>query len=201
MRIGIFGGSFDPVHYGHLLLAESAREQLSLDEVRLIPAAQPPHKTDQLISPGNQRLEMLHLAVGGHDALIVDSSELDRGGVSFTVDTLQQIADAQQAATLFLILGADSLHDLPQWREPERICQLAIPTAVRRAGSPPVSVLPLQPLVSPERLQEFAEHQIEMPVVELSSTDIRQRVRQGRSIRYRTPRAVEEFIATHRLYR
>jgi len=201
MRLGIFGGSFNPVHYGHLLLAESCREACALDEVWLIPAAVPPHKQGVELAPGKARLEMLELALAGNEQLRPSAIELERGGVSYTVETLARIAEEKPGASLFLLMGADSLEDLPTWREPERICTLATPVVVRRAGSPEPDFSALASLVSVERLAEIRRWQVEMPLVELSSTDLRQRVAAGQSLRYRTPRAVEKYIETHKLYR
>ena len=201
MRLGVFGGSFDPVHYGHLLLAESCREQCRLDQVWFVPAATPPHKRDRELSPGPQRVEMLRLAVAGQECFQVATLELDRGGISYTVDTLRDIQRQQPAADVFLLMGADSLVDLPGWREPEAICRMAIPVAVRRAGAPEPDFNILQPVVDAERLQVVRRHQVEMPVVGFSSRDIRARVEMGQSIRYRTARAVEKYIETHGLYR
>ena len=118
MRLGVFGGSFDPVHYGHLLLAETCREQANLDEVWFIPAATPPHKQDREITPAKLRLEMLQLAVGGTDYFGVTTIEIDRGGVSYTVDTLAELRRLHADAELFLLMGADSLSEFPTWRDP-----------------------------------------------------------------------------------
>ena len=117
MRLGLYGGSFDPVHYGHLLLAECCREALTLDEVWLIPAAVPPHKQARELAPAKARLEMLELALGGHEQIKVSQVEIDRGGVSYTVDTLTAVHQLHPGASLFLLMGADSLLDLPNWRE------------------------------------------------------------------------------------
>src|SRR6186997_2175578 len=116
MRLGLYGGSFDPVHYGHLLLAECALETLRLDEVWLLPAAVPPHKQTRELAAAKDRLAMLELALGGHEQIRASKLELDRGGVSYTVDTLTTIHQQQPGATLFFLMGADSLHDLPTWR-------------------------------------------------------------------------------------
>jgi len=200
MRLGIYGGSFDPVHYGHLLLAECCREQLRLDEVWLIPAAVPPHKQSRQRASGKARLEMLELALAGSDRLRASPLEIDRGGVSYTVETLAAIREQHPAAALFLLLGADALFDLPTWREPARICELALPVIVRRGGSPEPDLSVLAPLVSPARLNEIRAVQVQMPLMELSSTDLRERAGQGQSLRYRTPRAVEKYIQTQGLY-
>jgi nicotinate-nucleotide adenylyltransferase len=201
MRLGVYGGSFDPVHYGHLLLAESCREQCLLDEIWLMPAATPPHKQDREMSPPRQRVEMLQLAIGGAPSYRVSTLEIDRGGLSYTVDTLKSIRGQRPGDELFLLMGADSLNDLPTWRSPQEVCSLAIPVVVRRAGSPAPDLSVLKPLVSDERLDQIQKHQVEMPIIDLSSTDLRRRVAGGRSIRFRTPRAVEKFIESNGLYR
>lgn len=201
MRLGIFGGSFDPVHFGHLLLAECCREQQRLDEVWFLPAAAPPHKLGAILAPAKARMEMLELATSGNDAFRVSSLEIDRGGVSYTVETLRTISALQPQAELFLLMGADSLRDLPTWREPAEILALAIPIVVRRAGSPAPNFVPLTNLVSSTRLAIIESSQVEMPLTELSSSELRQRAADGRSLRYRTPRGVEKYIETQRLYR
>ena len=131
MRLGLYGGSFDPVHYGHLLLAECCREQCRLDAVWFVPApCRRTSRTGHFRRPA-QRIEMLQLAIGGQEAFSVYKGEIERGGVSYTVDTLERLHQEQPQTELFLLMGADSLADLPTWRLPERICELAIP---RRAA-------------------------------------------------------------------
>ncbi|MDX1945682.1 MAG: nicotinate-nucleotide adenylyltransferase [Pirellulaceae bacterium] len=201
MRLGIYGGSFDPVHYGHLLLAECCREGCSLDQVWFVPAATAPHKRDRRSAPAKARLEMLELALAGSDALRVCSLEIERGGVSYTVETLAAIATQQPAARLFLLMGADSLVDLPTWRAPERICELALPVIVRRAGLPEPNLSLLAPFVTGDQLAEIRALQVEMPLIEHSSTDLRTRAAAGKSLRFRTPRAVEKYIESQGLYR
>ncbi|QDU27987.1 Nicotinate-nucleotide adenylyltransferase [Anatilimnocola aggregata] len=201
MKIGIFGGSFDPIHYGHLLLADSAREQLALDQVWFIPAAVAPHKQDRHATNARQRIEMLELAIAGNEHFRLSTIEIDRGGVSYTVETLQTIAEQMPGAELFLLMGADSLRDLLTWREPGRICELAAPVVSRRAGAPDPDFTSLAHLLSPARLLQLSALRLEMPIVELSSTDLRYRARVGQSLRYRTPRAVEEYIRAQQLYR
>ena len=201
MRLGIFGGTFDPIHLAHLLLAESCREACHLDKVLFVPAACSPHKTDQQPSSDGARVEMLKLAIGGHPDFDVSTIEIDRGGVSYTVDTLDRIRHQQPAGELFLLMGADSLADLPTWREPSRICQLATPCIVSRPSSPVVNLEGLARLVTAEKLAEIEQSLVKMPQLDISSSDLRQRVASGRSIRYRTPRAVEKFIEMQGLYR
>jgi len=199
MRIGIFGGSFDPVHLGHLLLAECCREQASLGAVWFLPAAVPPHKQREL-TPAPARIEMLELAVGGYLSFSICRYETDRGGVNYTVETLEEFRRQNPADEFFLLLGADMFHDLPRWREPQRICELALPLCVRRAGEPPLDFNALQGIAAAERIEAMRRHEVEMPLIALSSSEIRRRVSAGQSIRYRTPRAVEKYIEVKGLY-
>jgi nicotinate-nucleotide adenylyltransferase len=201
MRLGIYGGTFDPVHYGHLLLAESCREQCRLDQVWFVPAAVPPHKQEREVSDAAARIELLQLAIGGQEAFAVSTVEIDRGGVSFTVDTLATIHEREPKAELFLLMGADTLDDLPNWREPRRVLELATPAVVHRAGAARPDFASIAPLVTPERLRAIQASQVEMPAIGISSTEMRRRVSEGRSIRFMTPRAVEMSIATRGLYR
>ena len=200
MRLGIFGGSFDPVHFGHLLLAEYCREQAKLDEVWFLPAAVPPHKQSRELTADRHRVEMLRLAIGGHEQFVLRTDEIDRGGVNYTYETLERVHEDHSDDELFFLMGADSLQDLPRWRKPERVCELAIPVVVARHGSPPVNFDTLRDLVTPQRLHQIRGHLVEMPLIELSSTDIRARVQRGHSIRYQTPAAVAKYIETQKLY-
>lgn len=201
MRVGILGGTFDPVHYGHLLLAETCREQCRLDHVLFLPAAIPPHKQTRHLTPVDKRLEMLRLAIAGHESFAVSELEIRRGGVTYTVDTLTMLREQQPRDELFFLMGGDSLRDLPTWREAARICELAVPVVVRRRDTPEPDFEVLAPLVSDARLREIRRHQVQMPLVEFSGTAIRQAVAAGQTIRYQTPRAVEKYIQTQRLYR
>lgn len=197
MRIGVYGGTFDPVHVGHLLLAEQCREQLRLDQVWFLPAAHPPHKPGAVISPPKDRLAMLELAVAGHPEFVVSDFEIQRGGISFTVETLDALHSDFPDNEWFLLVGGDSLSDFPTWREPQRILELATLVAVNRGRRPvdPREALRLLPAAA-ENVQV-----VEMPAVDLASTDLRQRVSNGKSIRYMTPRAVECYVLEHELYR
>ncbi len=201
MRLGILGGSFDPVHYAHLLLAECCRETCGLDEVWFVPAFVAPHKTRQGVSDSKHRVEMLNLAAGGNPAFRVSDVELRRGGISYTVQTLQELAEESPDAELFFLMGADSLRDLPNWREPAEVCRLAIPVVVRRPDWPEPDYQSLAPIVTEERLAEIRQYEVVMPLMQLSSTEIRSRVASNRSIRYWTPPAVEKYIQSLGLYR
>ncbi|MCC6123586.1 MAG: nicotinate (nicotinamide) nucleotide adenylyltransferase [Pirellulales bacterium] len=200
MRLGIFGGTFDPVHYGHLLLAECCREQCRLDAVWFLPAAVPPHKQDWGLSPAENRVEMLQLAIAGHPTFAVSRYELDRGGVNYTFETLEHFHRDDPSRELFFLLGADMLLDLPNWRRPERILELALPLAARRPGAGELDFAELAPFATPERIAQIRAHQVEMPQVDISGSEIRRRAAAGLSIRYRTPRAVEQYIETQGLY-
>ncbi len=201
MRLGLFGGSFDPVHYGHLLLAECCREEQRLDRVLFLPAAVPPHKQDQELTPAQTRIDMLELAIAGHEQFAVSRYEVERGGISYTVDTLRHFQQEDPHGELFFLLGADMLRDLPHWREAAQVCELAMPIVVRRPGFEEPDFDCLVGLTSPARIDRFRQHQVEMPAIGLSSTEIRRRVARGLSIRYRVPRAVEKLIETEGLYR
>ena len=200
-KIGILGGSFDPVHWGHLLLAETCREQCGLDAIWFLPASTPPHKLRQQLSSAAHRVAMLQLAIAGHTALRVSTVEIDRGGVSYTVQTLAELNERYPQDEFFFLMGADSLQDLPTWYQPQEICRLAIPVVVRRAGASEPDLDVLRAVTTPERLASMRAHQAQMPLIELSSTAIRQAVAAGRSIRYQTPRAVEKYIQAQGLYR
>lgn len=199
MRIGIYGGTFDPVHFGHLLLAESCREQLNLDQVWFFPAAISPLKQSTPPASGKQRAEMLELAIGGHEGFVLRRDELNRGGVSYTVDTLAELKEQQPDDQLFFLVGSDSLSSFPDWVQPGRICEIAQLVVVNRGQE----VLDLQPLVetlTPNQMTEVEAHRVQMPGIDISSSDLRERVVAGKSIRYQLPRAVEMYIKTHRLY-
>lgn len=192
MRLGILGGTFDPVHIGHLLLAESAREQLELHRVLFVPAALQWRKAERKITEARHRLQMLRLALSDNPAFQISEMEIARGGPSYTVETLEELSRTCAGDDLYFILGEDALADLTNWREPDRIVRLArLVVAARRVdGAPPAR-------------GKYAEGavRLEMPLLEISSTDIRRRVAAGRSIRYRVPASVEAYILDNGLYR
>ena len=200
MRLGLFGGTFDPVHYGHLLLAESCREACRLDAVWFMPAAHPPHKQQYPLTPASQRTEMLELAIGGNEAFTVSQLEIERGGVSYTVDTLDALRAEQPERELYFLLGADTLADLPHWREPRGFALWRCRWWFAAVASTSPTSIAWRHLVSPARLTEIRQVLVPMPQIELSSREIRRRARAGLSIRYQTPRAVEKYIETSRLY-
>ena len=204
MRIGIYGGSFNPVHLGHLIVAECCREAARLDRVVFVPAATPPHKPAEELAPAQARLDMLTLAAGGHPDFAVSTIELDRGGVSYTVDTLAQLAADERRAALHLILGPDALASLPTWREPRRILELATILAVEQEGTDDVTTIVARPdlaaLLSPDAARRIVAERVRIPTIGFRASDIRAARAAGRSIRYRVPRGVECYIADHGLY-
>jgi nicotinate-nucleotide adenylyltransferase len=188
MRIGIFGGAFDPVHLGHLIAAEQAREQARLDRVWFLPTFQPPHKQRSL-TPFHHRVEMLELAIAGHEAFQVNTLEKERPGPSFTVDTLRLLRERHPDHEFNLILGADCVPDLASWRDPEGIAAQASLVLVGRPDAEeldPPSFFRWQRIVS--------------PLIQIASTDLRQRLAQGRSLRYLVPKAVECYLTQHQCY-
>lgn len=199
-RIGIFGGSFDPIHMGHLILAEQCREQLRLDEVRFVPASISPLKQHAAPIASKHRIEMIRLAIAGNPCFTMDQREIDREGVSYTVDTLRSIKEENPSDELYLLMGADSVKDLPRWKNPEEIFALANIGAILRGGFGPPDWNILRQYVSPERWKAFQVH-IDTPAIEISSSDLRLRVGRQQTIRYFVPDAVEQYIHQHQLYR
>jgi nicotinate-nucleotide adenylyltransferase len=199
MRIGILGGTFDPVHLGHLLLAEQCREQCELDQVWFLPAGLPPHKQGLTISDGRMRAEMLEFAVAGYPQFVVNRMELKREGASYTFETLSALKSEDPTRELFFLVGADSLAELSTWREPRRILELATVVAVNRGDRPPPDLRPVRDALGAEATRRI--QLVTMPGCDFSSTDLRRRVRENRSIRFLVPRAVEAYIAEHGLYR
>jgi nicotinate-nucleotide adenylyltransferase len=199
-RFGLFGGSFDPVHLGHLMLANCCRQQATLDQIWFVPAAQQPLKPQGPQAADQHRLAMLQLACADDGAYAVSEIELRRGGISYTVDTLQAVRDEQPKTELFFLMGADSLADLPYWHRPAEICQLATPLVVRRAGTSEPDFEVLQGTLSTERLAEIRQSQVEMPATPISSSQIRESIAKGDPWREFVPAPVADYIQQHGLY-
>ena len=197
MKLGIFGGTFDPIHYGHLLLAETCRQELTLDEVRFVPAGIPPHKSEA-VSDGHARADMVALAVSGYPEFTVDRREIQRDGPSFTVQTLHEITRENPNTELFFLMGADSLRDFAGWYQPAKILDLSTVVAVSRPGQP--SGTSGGSVKGMERLDMSRICLIAMPGTDISATDLRNRMRDGRGLRFLTPRAVEAFLTEHNFY-
>lgn len=198
-KIGIFGGTFDPVHLGHLILAEQAREQARLDEVWFVPAPRPPQKDGEAITRFDARVEMLSIAIAGHPAFRVSEVEKDRAGPSYTVDTLAMLHRHHPMDTFYLLLGGDSLADLPLWRDPAGIVEQATLVVMARPGSKLMTAEGLARRIG--RDKPLSLKVVEAPLIDISSRDLRRRVREGRGIRYMTPRGVEAYIHEKKLYR
>lgn len=185
--IGLFGGSFDPVHHGHLIVGQVASEKLGLDALRFVPAREQPFKQGRHRSSPDHRAAMLSLAVSGTQAFQVERTELDRPGPSYTVHTLQELARREAGSELVLLLGADAAADLSAWHQAELIPQLARIVVFARPGS----TVPSSPVVT---------QVIQVPAVDISATEIRRRVSRGQPIRYWVPDPVAEYITSHQLY-
>jgi nicotinate-nucleotide adenylyltransferase len=189
------------VHTGHLLVAEQGREQGRLDEVWFVPAAHPPHKDEPTLTRFEQRVEMLALAVAGNPAFRIDEVEKERPGPSYTADTLAELHRRYPQHEYLLLIGSDTLHDLPHWHQPARVLELASLLVIRRPGSAVLTAEELRtqlrlPIETPLRLQG-----VETPQLDIASRDLRRRAAAGRSLRYFLPRAVECYIQEKRLYR
>ncbi len=200
-RIGLYGGSFDPIHHGHLIAARSIAERLELCRVVLIPSARPPHKRDWILSDASHRLSMAKLAVAGDGLLEVSDVEMHRSGPSYTIDTVAEFRrHLGSGVELIWIIGADSLPELPTWhRIAELVKQVRIVTATRPGWKPP-AMDSLTAAVGPDAAKSLLEDCIETPAIDISSTDIRARVAAGRSVRYLTPPEVASYIVQHRLF-
>lgn len=195
-RLGVYGGTFDPVHHGHLAVARSVRQAFDLDRILFIPARQSPLRVPPLAS-ANDRLAMVRCAVEGVPGLEVSAIDVERPGPSYMIDTLQGLASQRPTAELFLILGADALNELPAWRQAERILMAARIIAVPRPGHStqiPSQVLALHPDAD-RRI-----HGHPMPLVDVSASQIRAQCARGRPVDAWVPRAVAEYIAAHDLY-
>jgi nicotinate-nucleotide adenylyltransferase len=198
LRLGILGGTFDPIHFGHLLAAEESRTTLSLDRVLFVPAEVPPHKLGHPILPIDHRLAMVRLAIADNPGFAISMVDVERPGPHYSVDTIQRLARQWHADSddIYFIMGADSLADLPTWHDPARLvstCRLAVVTRPDYRAN----------LDELERALPGLSHRVDwvdMPSMGMSSHDLQRRVRAGRSIRYQTPLAVVRYIAEHRLY-
>jgi nicotinate-nucleotide adenylyltransferase len=185
--IGLFGGSFDPVHHGHLIVGQVAKEKLGLDVLRFVPAREQPFKRGRHRTSPEHRAAMLSLGLRGGPGLEVETAELSRPSPSYTVHTLQELRQREPNTELVLLLGADAAAELPAWHEAGQIPELARVVVFARPGT----AVPVSSWISGS---------IQVPAIDISATEIRNRVRQGQSVRYWVPEAVAEYIATHRLY-
>ncbi len=191
MRLGLYGGTFDPPHIGHLIVAHDAFIALGLDRIILIPAGAPPHKQGRVVTPAELRLGMLAAAVDGDPRFDVDSVELDRDGPSYTVDTVVAMQEKYPGAELYLLMGADQFAEFRTWRDPHRIADLARVAVLSRPG-----VL----RAADAELEAFGAQWVTVTALDISSSDIRQRRGRGESVRYLVPPGVEAFLDNHDIY-
>jgi len=196
-RIGVFGGSFDPIHFGHLILMEEARFQLDLDHVVLVPAADPPHKQDRKMTPVEQRIQMVELAIADNDYATLSRVDADRAGPHYTADMLRLLqGELGENCELFFLMGMDSLRDLPTWYRPNWLVQNCRLVALSRHD------VEIDWLYLESELPGVRDRVVilDMPEIEIASRVLRARVREGMPIRYQVPDSVAEFIGEHRLY-
>ncbi len=197
-RLGILGGTFDPIHHGHLVAAEETRYQLELDRVLFVPAGTPPHKPAHPISSAQHRLQMIELAIASKPYFALSRVDVERPGPSYTVEMLELLrAEWGPGPTFFFIEGSDSLADLLTWYQPQRLVELAELAVVERPGAR----LHLVELEKHLPDLEGRLHWVQMPQLQISSSDLRARVRAGRPISYLVPPAVEAYVLEHELYR
>lgn len=198
MRIGIFGGTFDPPHVGHLILAAEAHDQLRLDRVLWVVTPTPPHKTRRVITALQTRLRLVEAAISGDSRFEISRAEIERPGPHFSVDTVHLLAQANPQADLFYLMGGDSLRDLPVWVRPQELVDALVGIGVMRRPQDFVD-LPRLERALPGIVAKV--HFVEAPLLEISSTSIRERVASGRHYRYFLPEPVYEIIEANQLYR
>ncbi|MFT3892845.1 MAG: nicotinate-nucleotide adenylyltransferase [Anaerolineales bacterium] len=196
-RIGLFGGTFDPPHLGHLILASEAQNQLDLTRLLWILTPDPPHKQDQVITPTTHRLEMVKLAIQDNPSFELSRVELDRPGPHYTLDTVHIIAEQNPEAEIVPIIGEDSLRDLPKWHEPKELLYACHWVGVMRRPSDEANLDVLERQLPGIRSKV---HYVDAPLLEIASRDIRSRIAHGESVRYYVPKAVYEYIEDHHLY-
>jgi nicotinate-nucleotide adenylyltransferase len=198
MRLGLYGGTFDPIHLGHLLLAETCREQCRLDRIIFIPAGSPPHKQGRELTGGPLRADMLEFALAGYSEFSVDRSEIKRTGPSYTIETLRAFRLDHPSDELFLLMGEDSLNEFLLWKEPREIATLASLIVVNRGHMPPPNLELLVLHLGDEAVERI--QCVSMPGIDISATHLRERAKLGQSLRFQVPRAVERFIVEHHVY-
>ena len=198
MKIGVMGGTFNPIHAGHLMLAEWAKEALELKRILFIPTGMPYMKEDEEVLPGNIRLQMVELAIRDNVSFDVSGMEIERGGKTYTCDTIAQLKREYPEASLYFIMGADCLFTIDKWRSPDVIfgnCEVVV--AARNGSSMEEMECKRREL---EEEYHAKIHLLQFPAMELSSTDIRERIAKGASIRYMVPDGVREYILQNHLY-
>jgi nicotinate-nucleotide adenylyltransferase len=196
VRLGIFGGTFDPIHLGHLLIAEELKFRLELSRVLFLPSNQPPHKTGQVITPNADRMTMLEKAIDGNPNFAISTVDMERPGLSFTADSLEILHQRHSSSEIFFLMGQDSLRDLPTWHEPNRIAEHArIGVALR----PGINV-DMNAIINAVPDAKGRIDLVPVPLIQISSREIRRRVASGEPITYHVPSAVEAYIRSRGLY-
>lgn len=202
MKLGVLGGSFDPIHLGHLILAEQMREHFALERVLFVPAKVPPHKRCVRLASPEDRLEMVRLAISGHPQFEVSDIEIHREGPSYTIDTIRALRKEHgPSAELYFIVGSDTVRELPSWHrvnELVRECRFLIGARPGHEGRPREA---LAEILTGSELADVERRTLRIRLIEISATDIRKRIHAGQSIRYLVPQAVEQYIREHNLYR
>jgi len=199
MKQGVLGGTFDPVHNGHIKMAEEACSRLGLDEVLFIPAGHPRFKENEPVTEAVHRLRMVELAIAGRPSFRLSAMEIERGGVTYTVDTIRELAGRLKPQdVLFFIMGWDNLQNLPLWRSPSELISLCRLVVIPRAGCPKPDLSRLEKQVGGLSQRVVM---LDKPVIEISSSDIRERVKAGIDIRELVPEAVADYISENNLYR
>ena len=200
--IGLFGGSFDPIHHGHLIVARAIFEQLGLERMIFLPSASPPHKEAHDLTEAAHRAEMLQLAIEDEPGFAFSDFDLSRGGPTYTIDTIAHFrAQAGGGVELCWIIGADSLTELPSWHRVSALVDECRIITAARPGWTGVDWDKLTDVLRDDQIARLCHGVLETPLLEISSTDIRRRVFEGRSIRYLVPERVRDYIESHRLYR
>ncbi|MCL1918296.1 MAG: nicotinate-nucleotide adenylyltransferase [Peptococcaceae bacterium] len=197
--LGIMGGTFDPIHFGHLVAAETARVAFNLEKVLFIPTGQPPHKVDHKVTGAWERYEMVKMAIEANDSFRILSLELEREGPSYTIDTLRELRGILPDPDFYFITGADALRSMLGWREPEEIIKLTKVISASRPGYPLQDLFDLIDRSVPQFRDRI--FQLKIPALAISSTDIRTRVKEGLSIRYLIPDNVKNYIKERGFYR
>ncbi len=195
-RIGIFGGTFDPIHQGHLIMADELRYRLRLERVLFLPAGRPPHKTEQEITTDQHRLEMLESAISDNPAFEVSYVDIRRSGLSYTADSMREHLELFPGAEIAFLMGQDSFRDLPHWHQPGRLVELVRLGVAMRPGV----VVDVESIL--QRVPEVAGRVdfADVPLIQIASSEIRRRVREGMPIRYHVPAPVERYIRENGLY-
>lgn len=197
-KIGVFGGSFNPIHIGHLFIAEAARQEFGLDKILFIPTGIPPHKNIDMLAPGFMRLEMVKHAISGIPYFEADPLEVNNSNVSYSVDTISTLKSAYYGSQLFLLIGEDTLYDLKSWKDPQKLLRMC-DLIVYRRKSRKLDMAETEARLLKETFKTDT-YFVSGPLMFFSSTDIRERIEQGLTIKYLVPDSVEQYIISNSLY-